>query len=81
MLNLIRETPSDEIFSRQQWWSAGKYYEASVAWVKCRVGRGNPLWLPAKRSGGTPNPQFSRSWWVSLPLYPPYKNPSYARLA
>ncbi|KHD04765.1 hypothetical protein PN36_01395 [Candidatus Thiomargarita nelsonii] len=25
----------------------------------CRVGRGNPLWLPAQRSGGTPNPPFS----------------------
>jgi len=34
MLNLIRETPSDEIFSRQQWWSAGKSYEVLVSYDK-----------------------------------------------
>jgi hypothetical protein len=34
MLNLIRETPSDEIFSRQQWWSAGQSYEVLVSYDK-----------------------------------------------
>jgi len=32
MIKLIRETPKDEIFSRQQWWLAGESYEVLVSY-------------------------------------------------
>jgi hypothetical protein len=32
MIKLIRETQKDEIFSRQQWWLAGKSYEVLVSY-------------------------------------------------
>jgi len=58
MLNLIRETPSDEIFSRQQWWSAGQY-EVLVSYDKplcClhitdKAQRKDISWLVAHRIG------------------------------
>jgi hypothetical protein len=34
MIKLIRETPKDEIFSRQQWWLAGDAYEVLVSYDK-----------------------------------------------
>jgi hypothetical protein len=34
MIKLIRETPKDDIFSRQQWWLAGESYEVLVSYDK-----------------------------------------------
>jgi len=36
MIKLIRETPKDDIFSRQQWWLAGESYEVLVSYEQPR---------------------------------------------